>query len=106
MILEDLRGFATLLCMIAFAAVVYWAYAPSRRKYFDEAADIPFAEEKDDARPSAPGMNVAGNRAADSSASDSNAADSSAPDSGVAGNRAADSGASDSNASDNTEQRP
>ena len=42
----DLRGLSTVFCMIAFAAVVWWAYGPSRRNYFEEAGDIPFAEDK------------------------------------------------------------
>ena len=41
----DLRGLATVLCVVAFAAVVYWAYGPSRKGYFDEAAQLPFADE-------------------------------------------------------------
>jgi cytochrome c oxidase cbb3-type subunit 4 len=41
----DLRGLATVLCVVAFAAVVYWAYAPSRKGYFDEAAQLPFEDE-------------------------------------------------------------
>ena len=46
--MEDLRGLATVLCMAAFLAVVYWAYGPSRKEQFDEAADIPFAEDEDE----------------------------------------------------------
>ena len=44
--LGDLRGVATVFCMLAFAAVVFWAYGPSRKKYFDDAADLPFADEE------------------------------------------------------------
>ena len=46
--LGDLRGLATVLCMVAFAAVVFWAYSPSRKSYFDEAAELPFADEPDE----------------------------------------------------------
>ena len=42
---EDLRGLSTIFCMIAFAAIVFWAYGPSRKKYFDEAAELPFADD-------------------------------------------------------------
>ena len=42
--IEDLRGVATILCMIAFAAIVYWAYAPSRKSYFETAAMLPFED--------------------------------------------------------------
>ena len=44
----DLRGLATVLCMIAFLAVVFWAYSPSRKKSFDEAAQLPFADKNAD----------------------------------------------------------
>ena len=40
----DLRGLATVLCMLAFGAVVYWAYGPSRKEYFQEAGEILFDE--------------------------------------------------------------
>ncbi len=43
--LGELRGISTLFCMLAFTAVVYWAYSPSRVKYFDEAGEIPFLDE-------------------------------------------------------------
>ena len=48
--IEDLRGLSTILCMLAFAAVVYWAYGPSRKKYFEEAAELPFADDAADKR--------------------------------------------------------
>jgi len=44
--MEDLRGLSTIFCLVAFAAVVFWAYGPSRKSYFDEAAEIPFAEDE------------------------------------------------------------
>jgi cytochrome c oxidase cbb3-type subunit 4 len=39
----DLRGISTIFCMVAFAAVVYWAYGPSRKDYFEEAGMLPFS---------------------------------------------------------------
>lgn len=45
--INDLRGLATVLCMIGFLAVVYWAYSPARKKRFDEAAQLPFADGRD-----------------------------------------------------------
>lgn len=42
----DLRGLATILCMVAFAGVVWWAYGPSRKQYFEEAAGLPFEEDE------------------------------------------------------------
>jgi cytochrome c oxidase cbb3-type subunit 4 len=42
--IENLRGIATILCMLAFGAIVYWAYAPSRKSYFETAALLPFQD--------------------------------------------------------------
>ncbi len=43
-----LRSLSPVLVMIAFAAVCWWAYSPKRRKQFDEAAQLPFADEPQD----------------------------------------------------------
>ena len=43
--INDLRGLATVLCMIGFFAVVWWAYGPSRRKHFEEAGRLPFDDD-------------------------------------------------------------
>ena len=40
----DLRGLSTIFCILAFGAVVYWAYGPSRKAGFEEAAEILFDE--------------------------------------------------------------
>lgn len=45
--INDLRGLATVFCMVAFGAVVFWAYGPSRKEYFDRAAQLPFDEQED-----------------------------------------------------------
>ncbi|HRH76368.1 MAG TPA: cbb3-type cytochrome c oxidase subunit 3 [Cellvibrionaceae bacterium] len=44
-----LRSLSPVFVMIAFAGVCWWAYSPSRRKQFDEAANLPFADEPQDA---------------------------------------------------------
>ncbi|MDA0977308.1 MAG: cbb3-type cytochrome c oxidase subunit 3 [Proteobacteria bacterium] len=44
--MSDLRGLSTVFCMIAFLAVTYWAYGPSRKSYFEEAASLPFLEDE------------------------------------------------------------
>jgi len=44
--ITDMRSLATVLCALAFAGVVWWAYGPSRRKQFDEAAQLPFDDEE------------------------------------------------------------
>ena len=41
----DLRGIPTLLVMIAFLGVCYWAYSSKQKKRFDEAAQLPFADD-------------------------------------------------------------
>lgn len=43
--INDLRGLSTILVMLAFIGVCWWAFAPKRRKKFDEAAQLPFADE-------------------------------------------------------------
>lgn len=45
--LGDLRGIGTVLCMLGFFAVAFWAYSPSRKARFEEDADMPFAEDID-----------------------------------------------------------
>jgi len=46
--ITDLRVLGTVLMAVAFAAVVFWAFGPSRRKYFDDAANLPFKDEQDE----------------------------------------------------------
>lgn len=41
-----LDGIGTLLAFIAFVSVCAWAYSSKRRKGFDEAAQLPFADEE------------------------------------------------------------
>ena len=45
MYINTLRSAATVLVAIAFFAVCWWAFSPSRRKQFEEAAQLPFADE-------------------------------------------------------------
>ncbi|MDK1022855.1 MAG: cbb3-type cytochrome c oxidase subunit 3 [Gammaproteobacteria bacterium] len=42
--MNDLRGIATVLCMVAFLSVVFWAYSSKRKKDFEEASMLPFSE--------------------------------------------------------------
>ena len=44
--INDLYGFSTVLVMIAFIGVCWWAYAPSRKKRFSDDANLPFADEQ------------------------------------------------------------
>ena len=41
-----LRGLGTLLVFVAFIGVVLWAYSNKRKSSFDEAANLPFADEE------------------------------------------------------------
>lgn len=43
--INDLRGLSTLLLMISFIGLCFWAYSSKRRDSFDEAAQLPFADE-------------------------------------------------------------
>ncbi|MDO8696392.1 MAG: cbb3-type cytochrome c oxidase subunit 3 [Pseudomonas sp.] len=40
-----LRGLGTLLVVVAFTCVVLWAYNSKRKGSFDEAANLPFADD-------------------------------------------------------------
>ncbi len=40
-----LRGLGTVLVFVAFIAVALWAYSSKRKASFDEAANLPFADE-------------------------------------------------------------
>jgi cytochrome c oxidase cbb3-type subunit 4 len=44
--INDLRGISTLFLMIAFIGLCFWAYNGKRKKSFDEAANLPFADEE------------------------------------------------------------
>ena len=39
------RGWHTIVLMVLFIGVVVWAYSRKRKKSFDEAANLPFADE-------------------------------------------------------------
>ena len=44
--INDLRGISTLFLMITFIGMCIWAYSKKRKKAFDEAANLPFADEQ------------------------------------------------------------
>jgi cytochrome c oxidase cbb3-type subunit 4 len=44
--INDLRGFSTAFLMVAFIGLCIWAYSKKRKKSFDEAANLPFADEE------------------------------------------------------------
>ena len=43
--INDLRGISTAFLLVAFIGLVFWAYSGKRKKTFDEAANLPFADE-------------------------------------------------------------
>lgn len=42
------RGISTILVAIVFFAICWWAFSPKRKKKFEEAANLPFADEPPD----------------------------------------------------------
>jgi cytochrome c oxidase cbb3-type subunit 4 len=46
--INDLRGLSTLALLIVFISLCVWAYSSKRKKSFDEAANLPFADEEQD----------------------------------------------------------
>ena len=45
--INTLRGITTLLLIIAFIGLCFWVYSGRRKEAFEEAAQIPFADEPD-----------------------------------------------------------
>ena len=43
---NDLRSVVTVVSLIAFLGIIVWAWSRSNRAGFDEAAQLPFAEEQ------------------------------------------------------------
>ena len=43
--INDFRAWHTVLLMALFLGVVWWAYSKKRKRSFDEAANLPFADE-------------------------------------------------------------
>lgn len=44
--INDLRGISTLMLFVAFIGLCIWAWSSKRRKSFDEAKNLPFADEE------------------------------------------------------------
>jgi cytochrome c oxidase cbb3-type subunit 4 len=53
--INTLRGLSTLFLLLAFIGLIFWAYSSKRKKGFDEAANLPFAD--DDTNVQATGSN-------------------------------------------------
>lgn len=46
--INTVRGLLTLLLLIIFLGIWAWAWSSKRKKRFDEAAQLPFEDERDD----------------------------------------------------------
>ena len=46
--INTLRGIATIFAMVAFIGIVLWAYSSYKKKDFDEASQLPFADDDED----------------------------------------------------------
>ena len=44
--INDMRGLSTLLMFVAFMGIVFWAYSKRRKNDFEEAANLPFADDE------------------------------------------------------------
>lgn len=42
------RGLMSVVLLVAFLSIVFWAYSKNQKKPFDEAANLPFADEPED----------------------------------------------------------
>ena len=45
--INTLRGLATLFVFVAFVSMLLWVYSSKRKGIYDEAAELPFADEID-----------------------------------------------------------
>jgi len=44
--INDLRGLSTAFLLVAFIGLCVWAYSKKRKRPFEEAANLPFADEE------------------------------------------------------------
>ncbi len=44
--INDIRAWHTVILLISFVGIVIWAYSKRRKSDFDEAANLPFADQK------------------------------------------------------------
>lgn len=43
--INDFRAWHTLILLLMFVGIVVWAYSKRQKKSFDEAANLPFADD-------------------------------------------------------------
>jgi cytochrome c oxidase cbb3-type subunit 4 len=41
------RGLSTVFVLIAFIGICWWAFSPKRKQRFNDAANLPFADEEE-----------------------------------------------------------
>jgi cytochrome c oxidase cbb3-type subunit 4 len=46
--INDLRGLATIFMAVVFAGIIVWTFSSKRKKPFDEAANLPFADKDEE----------------------------------------------------------
>ena len=51
--INDFRSLTTVLGLLCFLGIAGWAYSRSSKKSFDEAANLPFADDDDSVREAA-----------------------------------------------------
>ena len=44
--INDLRGLSTLFMLVSFIGLCFWAYSSKRKSTFDEAAQMPVADDE------------------------------------------------------------
>lgn len=44
--INTFRGIGTIFALVAFIGICAWAYSSRRKKDFDDAANLPFADEE------------------------------------------------------------
>ncbi len=55
--INTIRGLATVVALIAFLSVVFWAYSSRRKGDFDEAASLPFVDDPEAGAPDSDATN-------------------------------------------------
>ncbi len=45
-----IRGLGTIVVMVAFVGLALWVFSPRRKKDFDEATQLPFADDPEASR--------------------------------------------------------
>ncbi len=61
--INDFRAWHTVVLLLTFIAIVAWAYGRRRKARFDEAANLPFADDDNEAATIADINNNTGDRA-------------------------------------------